>query len=472
MRWTDDDLYERILAKDASLDGHVLTGVLTTGIYCLPSCPARKPRRENVRFFPDEASASAAGLRPCRRCRPDRYYRDEDPDLARLESALVEADRSPEAFPSTAALAEAVGVGGTKLKTLFRSHLQATPSAFLQAARVRAACRRLADDAAALSDLGYGVGFESASGFHTAFRRQTGMCPSAYRALLDSGRFLLDLPLGFRVEDVLQFQGRDGLSVSERVEGARLRKAFFSGGHPAVLELAFEGRRAAVSLEGGPGTRRSRLEAHASALRLLGWHGNPDAFETAHPAFIRGREGLRIPLTLDPFEALVWAITGQQVNLAFAYALRRDLIRLAGLPAGHGLIAHPDPGHLAAQTPEALQALRFSRRKAEYLIGAAQAVAEGRLRLETLSTATAAERALMGLRGCGIWTARYVMMRGLGFADCVPVGDAGLTLALQRTFALSVRPDGTETERLMAPFAPHRSLATFHLWTSLKGVPA
>ena len=63
-------------------------------------------------------------------------------------------------------------------------------------------------------------------------------------------------------------------------------------------------------------------------------------------------------------------------------------------------------------------------------------------------------------------------MRGFGFRDCVPVGDAGLTLALQRWFGLDGRPDGAETLRLMAPFANHRSLATFHLWSSLKGTPA
>jgi 3-methyladenine DNA glycosylase/8-oxoguanine DNA glycosylase len=177
-------------------------------------------------------------------------------------------------------------------------------------------------------------------------------------------------------------------------------------------------------------------------------------------------------LTLDPFEALVWAILGQQVNLAFAYALRRDLIRLAGEPAGHGLIAHPDAPRIAVFDPADLQALRFSRRKAEYVIHAAEEVAAGRLALENRLTATGANRDLLSLRGCGPWTAQYVLMRGLGFRDGVPVGDAGLTLALQRWFALDTRPDAAETLRLMARFAPHRSLATFHLWASLKGTPA
>ena len=470
MRWSDEQLYERILAKDASFDGRVLTGVLTTGIYCLPSCSARKPQARNVRFFPDETSAQAAGLRPCKRCRPDAFYRGEDADQARLEGAMAQALAHPAAFPEAEALAEAAGVGLTKLKALFREHAHTQPAAFLQRARIQAACARLETGVASLLDLGATVGFESPSGFHEAFRRQTGLAPGAYRDMLGSDRFTLPLPEGTRLNDLLRFHGRDPDSVSERVQGATLRKAAHFVGRPAVLSLAFGTESVAVSLEGthGPG---AMVEAHRAALRLMAWHGDPASFEEAHPALAQGRKGLRVPLTLDAFEALVWAILGQQVNLAFAYALRRDLLRLAGTPVGD-LIAHPEAARIAALDIGDLQARRFSRRKAEYVLNAAGKVAGGELRLDEMLTATGAGKALLALRGCGPWTAQYVLMRGLGFRDCVPVGDSALTLALQRWFKLEERPGPTETLRLMAPFAPHRSLATFHLWASLKGVPA
>jgi AraC family transcriptional regulator of adaptative response / DNA-3-methyladenine glycosylase II len=471
MHWPKEHLYERILAKDASYDGRVLTGVLTTGIYCLPSCPARKPLAGNVRFFADEAAARAAGLRPCKRCRPDAFYRGDDADLARLESTLAQAADDPAAFPEVEALAEAVGVGVTKLKDLFRHHVQSQPAAFLQWIRIQWACRSLTAGQGDLPGLAFGSGYQSVSGFHEAFRRQTGLSPGAYRTMLGRDHFSLPLPAGLRVQDVLAFQGRDGQSVSERVVGACLRKAFLCEGQASVLSLTFEARAITVSLAGAAGPA-AMARAHGAALRLLGWQGDPTAFEAAHPALARGREGLRVLLTLEPFEALVWAILGQQVNLAFAYALRRDLIRLAGLPAAGGLIAHPDAARIAALGLADLQGLRFSRRKAEYLLHAAGEVAAGRLRLENRATATGLLRDLLALRGCGPWTAQYVLMRGFGFRDGVPVGDAGLTLALQRWFGLETRPDGPETLRLMAPFAPHRSLATFHLWASLKGIPA
>jgi AraC family transcriptional regulator of adaptative response / DNA-3-methyladenine glycosylase II len=471
MQWSEGHLYERALARDAMFDGRVLMGVLTTGIYCLPSCSARKPRLANVRFFPDEASALAAGLRPCKRCRPDAFYLGEDADLRRLEAAMQQARMDPGAFHEVGDLAEAAGMGVTKLKQLFRTHAHQQPATYLQRIRIGVACGRLAAGQLRLSELTYEAGYESSSGFHQAFRRQTGLSPGAYRTMLEADRFTLPLPPGFRTQDALTFHGRDGQSVSERVEGTRLQKAFLCEGQAAVLTLAFHASSVGVILCGASGPS-AMVRAHEAALRLLGWHGGPATFEAAHAALARTREGLRVLLTLDPFEALVWAIIGQQVNLPFAYALRRDLIRRAGVPAAEGLIAHPDAARLSALELSDLLALRFSRRKAEYLLHAATEVASGRLRLEECTTATGAAKDLLALRGCGPWTAQYVLMRGLGFGDCVPVGDAGLTLALQRWFQLEVRPDGPETLRLMAPFAPHRSLATFHLWASLKGMPS
>jgi AraC family transcriptional regulator of adaptative response / DNA-3-methyladenine glycosylase II len=395
----------------------------------------------------------------------------EDADLARLETAMAQATADPAAFPEVEALAEAVGVGVTRLKTLFQEHAHQQPAAFLQRSRIQWACARLIAGPVKLAGLAFEAGCGSAPSFHEAFRRQTGLSPGTYRTMLGATAFTLPLPLGLRVADVLAFHGRDAQSVSERVEGATLHKAFLCEGRASVLTLVFRGKQVEVALAGASGPA-AMAAAHAAALRLLGWQGDPLAFQAANPELALGREGLRVLLTLDPFEALVWAILGQQVNLAFAYALRRDLIRRVGLPAGQGLIAHPDAARIITLKVEDLLALRFSRRKAEYLLHAATEVATGRLQLHDRHTATDIARELLALRGCGPWTAQYVLMRGLGFRDCVPVGDAGLTLALQRRFKLEARPDGPETLRLMAAFAPHRSLATFHLWASLKGTPA
>ena len=291
----------------------------------------------------------------------------------------------------------------------------------------------------------------------------------------------LQLPEGFRTADVLAYHGRDPLSVMEQVEGQTLRKALRVDGGDRVLELSFCGREVLGAVAGGPVSAGGLAQLRRQAIRMLGMEADPLPFErsvTGNPGFhalVATRPGLRIPLTADVWESLVWAILGQQVNLAFAYTLRRRLAEhCGGEPGPHGLRTHPTPEAVAALAPEALLPLQFSRSKAAYVTGVARLVADGSLPLETFPDLEAAEAAarLSSVRGIGPWTTHYVLMRGCGFPDCVPLGDAGLTLALQRHHGLDHRPDAKETAALMAPFAPFRSLATFHLWASLKGVPA
>jgi AraC family transcriptional regulator, regulatory protein of adaptative response / DNA-3-methyladenine glycosylase II len=130
---------------------------------------------------------------------------------------------------------------------------------------------------------------------------------------------------------------------------------------------------------------------------------------------------------------------------------------------------HPTPERVAAMSVAVLNHKHFSRAKAKYLIGAAEKVASGALDLEglTCGSAVAAEKKLIALHGVGTWTARYTMLR-TGFADAAPVGDSALATALQRLHSLPERPDPAQASRLMARFSPYGSLATMHLWTSLK----
>jgi 3-methyladenine DNA glycosylase/8-oxoguanine DNA glycosylase len=102
---------------------------------------------------------------------------------------------------------------------------------------------------------------------------------------------------------------------------------------------------------------------------------------------------------------------------------------------------------------------------------AARAVASGELKLDTLRqlSASHAARLLGALRGVGPWTVQYAFLRGLGFGDCLLAGDAGLAQGLHRM--TGHRPNEQQIRELMARYAPHRSLATYHIWTSLKGVP-
>jgi len=163
-----------------------------------------------------------------------------------------------------------------------------------------------------------------------------------------------------------------------------------------------------------------------------------------------------VPLTHSPYDAVVWSILGQQVNLAFAYSLRRRLVEMTGTKLANGLFSPPTPARVASLQVEELLPLQFSRRKAEYLIDISRLIDEGAIRLDELEqgAATRAERTLLEVRGLGPWSVHYLMMRGLGFADCLPVGDTGLTSALLRMFSLDIRPEAKATISLMEPFSP------------------
>ena len=115
----DDEMYARALASDASYNGRFFIGVLTTGIYCLPSCHARKPFRRNVRFFPDVESARTTGLRACKKCYPDDFALGLDPLLDQVDALAAEVRADPASFPDVAALVKRSGYGTTRLYQLF-----------------------------------------------------------------------------------------------------------------------------------------------------------------------------------------------------------------------------------------------------------------------------------------------------------------------------------------------------------------
>ena len=461
--------WDRAEARKGRFDGKFIIGVMTTGIYCLPSCAARPPKPQNVRLFTTESEAKAAGLRACKRCRPDLYYKGEDENVALFQGLTQRITAAPESVADASALAKEAGVSLTKLGDLFRDHAHLAPASWLRRMRVRRAAQELLSGKDKVAEIGFGAGFESESVFHRQFLNQTRMTPGAYRALDGAQVFMLQLPSGYRPKEVLAYHARDPLSVSEKSEGNRIWKALHTADGPTVIEISIEAGQAWVKVHAMRKLGREAMVAlHAAALKVLALTNDVSQFEARHPDFVQNRRGLRMPLLPTGFDALCWGIIGQQINVKFASALRREMVELAGDKIGD-MRAHPTPERIADLDISVLAARRYSRSKAQYLIDAARAVATGKLDVENLNegSAVAAEKALTAQRGIGTWTARYVLMRG-GFADAAPVGDSALAAALQRLHQLPERPDADQTARLMSQFAPHRSLATMHLWTYLK----
>jgi len=467
---TDAQMYERLLASDSDYDGRFFTGVLTTGIYCLPSCKARKPKAENVRFFPTAEAAREAGLRPCRKCHPDDFARGADPVLEAIEDLVREIRDNPAKFSDARAIVRRSGYGTTRAFELFRRYYHITPADLLVAARVAKAKSLLLDKGDSVSDTAFAVGFDSLSSFHENFRRFTGLTPASYRELRSAESFAIALPAGYSLSHLRHALSRDAVSVNERLVGDDYAAALVVREKPMLLRAHLAPEAIAVTCPRG-----LAVEAHAATIRLLGLGPDVAAFERLASRLGYARlssivPGLRISQTATVFDGLLWSIIGQQINFGFAARLRSRLVELCGTPVGDGLIATPSPEAVAKLKPAALLPLQFSRQKADYVVAVARLAAKGELDLENLSSFSAAraERTLLAIRGLGPWSVNYFMMRSLGFADCVPLGDTGVTTSLQKLMHLETRPDRDATRRLMAIYSPYRSLATAHLWQFLR----
>lgn len=472
-------MYARLLASDATCNGHFFTGVLTTGIYCLPSCKARKPRPENVRFFPSCEAARAAGLRPCRKCHPDDFAAGADPVQESIERLVAEVRAAPGAFRDAAAVVRRSGFGTTRLFELVRQHFHATPAELLLRARLEQARDLLLRTEQGLAAIAGDAGFESLSVFHDQFRRSHGLTPAAFRALRSAHSFELTLPAGYPIGHLRRFLARDSHSVTERLEGDTYTLATRVSRGIATIALTFADRIVRVTVvpeEDEPAGCGADLppygaDAHALAVRLLGLEQDAAGFarlarRLGFGPLVAGREELRLCQTPTVYDGLLWSIIGQQINLGFAFRLRRRLMERTGRRLPNGLFAPPTPAAVASLAPGDLLALQYSRQKADYILAVSRRIAEGAFAPEDLRrmSATRVERTLLELRGFGPWSVNYVMMRSLGLADCVPLGDTGLTSGLQSLLRLEQRPDRDATRRLMAVFSPQRSLATAHLW--------
>jgi AraC family transcriptional regulator, regulatory protein of adaptative response / methylated-DNA-[protein]-cysteine methyltransferase len=162
-------------ARDKAMDGRFVIAVRTTGIYCKPSCPARRPRRENFEILADGAEARAKGYRPCLRCTPDEVGRDRDA-IARAVAIIETA----EAAPTLEALAAQVGYTPHHFQRIFSRQVGVSPAAYARALRANRLTQAL-DQEGRITDAIYDAGYEAPSRAYADAAARLGMSPSAWR---------------------------------------------------------------------------------------------------------------------------------------------------------------------------------------------------------------------------------------------------------------------------------------------------
>lgn len=274
-------------------------------------------------------------------------------------------------------------------------------------------------------------------------------------------------------------------AVLERIgdDDHSYRKALRLNGRDLLLTVRSTGTvaspRLALTIAGDDLDAATASAARALVTRIFALDADPTPFlalAERDPVFgglIMRHPGLRPVLIADPFEALIWAVLGQQITVAFARTLKLRLVALAGRTLtieGTDYPLFPDPATLAALDRDLLRAHQFSRQKASYVVSLAAAVRDGALDLERIRALPRDEAiaALTRFHGIGRWTAEYLLMRGLGDRDSIPAADVGLRAVIGRWYGLGRKASEAEVRAYADAWAGWRGWAAFHWWHALQ----
>ena len=487
-----DAAYRALLARDARLDGHLFVGVTSTGVYCRPICRVRTPKRENCRFFDTPAQAEAAAFRPCLKCRPEIApgpglawsVMDASRTLARQAAqwlaAHAHAFDEAEAT-SLAALARHLGVSDRHLRRIFAAEHGVTPLQYVQTRRLLLAKQLLTDTSMPVAQVAHASGFRSLRRFNAAFAGNYRLSPSRLRrdAVTRSreAREGFTVTLGFREPfdraALLRFLAQRAIPGVEEVDGSSVRRTLRGGllsEAPGWIEGEFLTSRPQLRLRCSESLAPNAGALLAAVRRWLDLDADPQAVDTALAA-LPGGLGLRLPGGLDAFELVVRAVLGQQVTVAAARTLAARLVERFGEPivtpwAGltRGFAA---PSALAGLEVAQLAEMGIIRTRAAAIIAVAQAWPELLPLLLPHAPPQPLIERLCAVSGIGPWTASYVTMRDLGWADAFPPGDVAVLNAMglgRGTRAVR------EAEEQSQAWRPWRSYAVLKLWNSLEKI--
>jgi AraC family transcriptional regulator of adaptative response / DNA-3-methyladenine glycosylase II len=466
---------QAILARDARFDGRFFTGVLTTGIYCRPVCPARPPKAEHCRYYPTAAAAQAAGFRPCLRCRPETApgqgaWQGTSNTVSRAMS-LIDLGALDAGGVDT--LAGRLGVGERQLRRLFLKHLGASPISVAQTRRVLIAKQLIHETELPMTQVALAAGFGSVRRFNETMLALFGRGPMELRRGLARGRPItagITLSLGYRPpydwDALLAFLALRAIPGVEVIDGGVYRRTIEVAGGSGTVSVANEPERNRLRAT----IRFPRLTALPQIIARLRQAFDLDADPEAIGAalsrdsrlapLVAARPGLRVPGAWDGFELAVRAILGQQITVAAATRLAGIIAERWGEPFEADRLTRlfPRPQALAQAVIGGMPASRATA------IAKLAAVAAARPDLfERGQDLSASISRLTALPGVGEWTAQYIAMRALREPDAFPAADIGLMRAMDDGRG---RPTPAALLARAQPWRPWRAYAALHLWTA------
>lgn len=476
-----DRCYRAVQSKDARFDGWFVTAVLTTGIYCRPSCPVRPPFARNMRFYPTAAAAQAAGFRACKRCRPDASpgspeWNVRGDVVARCMRLIADGTVDREGVTG---LAARVGYTTRQLQRIMQAELGANPLALARAQRAQTARVLIETTELPFADVAFAAGFASIRQFNDTVRAVSDLTPTQLR-LRARARFATDasaapgvLSLRLPVRTPFAYEGLFGHLAASSVPGVEEVR---DGQYRRTLRLPHG--HGIVGLSPRPDHVLCQLvlddfrdvaAAIARCRRLLDLDADPEAVvealeaDPSLAAVVAKAPGQRIPRTVDESELALRVVIGQQVSIKAACTHVGRLVAGYGstLADDAGGLTHvfPSIGELAGLDPTHLAMPNSRKRTVTALV---KAIADEELILDPGCDWERARERLLALPGIGPWTTEVIAMRGLGDPDAFPATDLGVRAAAAHL--------GLPLDELMdhsIRWRPWRAYATQHLWTTL-----
>ncbi|MCY7482935.1 DNA-3-methyladenine glycosylase [Paenibacillus alvei] len=292
----------------------------------------------------------------------------------------------------------------------------------------------------------------------------------------------LDVPREFSFTENLNYLSRASNECLYEIHNQKVYKAIPLGNRTPIIEISANQDQSLRMAYIGNEVPLDSSEHKAVQHYIRDWFDlDTDLspfYELAHrdPLLhdaVHAYSGLRIMGIPDLFEALSWGIIGQQINLTYAYTLKRRLVEQFGkqlICEDRSYWIYPTAEDIAALSIQDLQQLRMTERKCEYLIQTAQLIANKQLTKEMLLGAGGckqAEEMLTQIRGIGPWTANYVLMRCLRMPSAFPIDDVGLHNAVRHVLASDRKPTKSELRAMSVNWSGWEAYATFYLWRYL-----
>ena len=467
-----------VQSKDARFDGWFFTAVLTTRIYCRPSCPVVAPKPENMTFYPSAAACQQAGFRACKRCRPDTSpgspeWNQRADLVARAMRLIADGTVDREGVPG---LAARLGYSTRQIERQLLAELGAGPLALARAQRAQTARLLIETTALPMAEIAFAAGFSSIRTFNDTVRDVFALSPSELRnrrpktTVLTPGTLTLRLP--FRAP--LNPDNLFGHLAATAVPGVEEWRA---GAYRRTLRLPYGHGIASLTPKSDHIACRLTLSdlrdlpvAISRCRRMLDLDADPVAVDDqlrTDPVLaplVDKAPGRRVPRTVDEAEFAVRAVLGQQVSTAAARTHAARLVAAHGEPVDdpEGGLTHlfPSPEALAAVDPESLAMPRTRRTTFTTLVGQ---LADGTLHLGVESDWAETRAQLLSLPGFGPWTADVIAMRALGDPDAFLPTDLGIRRAAQE-LGLPSTPAALTTRA--AAWRPWRAYAVQYLWAT------